>query len=565
MPSHHATPSGAIRLSADLAVLVNSSHGSDVRFLVGTDAVQMYGHSIILRCRSKYFATMFKDENEWKEKAKGIVHKPNVNPIVFHTLLYYIYTGGVVVADKACLLDLIVVAEEMELDELSTKCQNKVMVLLAQAIATGYHLKDGEEEEDRDVVGGELQGNLPISFAIRRFLVPALILAYRHKLAKFFQKLLDFTLRNMAIILNSKDALEAFLDVIPSQIFSLILASNSLSLAEYDVWNLALEWACHRTNILKSAVELQLKLNASKDNNNDGDGDGDADDGDGDTKMGAAMAQIGSDREKQAERTHQTLISDRQLKMLKAQLNPLIPIIRFTLLEPEQYIRAREVLNFFLPARRLTEIQPFVHQPSQKNLADPPRIQRNDQGVLSSNIANRQSWELIKRWIVEANGIADWNSPANLQFSLLYRASIHGFASTVFHQRCDNQGPTLVLVKTSDNHLFGGVNFVSWVSLEKYSTSNANFLFALKDGRHRHDPALFKCTRDSLHAAFNKSMYGPVFGKGHDLCIVNQANVVHSGSNLGDTYTGAEASNSSLAGARLFTIADYEVFAISRK
>src|SRR4051794_937616 len=103
---------GDMKLSQDLSKLVNSRKGSDIRFLVGpgpmpdaktcddSQPVCMYGHSVILRCRSRYFDVMFEDDKQWKEKSSGVIHKPNVSPIVFQALLYYIYTGGVDLVDR---------------------------------------------------------------------------------------------------------------------------------------------------------------------------------------------------------------------------------------------------------------------------------------------------------------------------------------------------------------------------------------------------------------------------------------------------------------------------------
>src|SRR5438270_9935252 len=141
--------SGAIRLAADLSSLVNNSYSSDVHFVVGPDAATMYGHSIILKCRSKYFAAMFDDTNKWKEKANGVIHKPNASYAGFHALLNYLYTGNIVATNKRCLVDVIATAEEMNLDELSNGCQTQVMDVLN---AVDMNVKDDN--------GDELQGKL---------------------------------------------------------------------------------------------------------------------------------------------------------------------------------------------------------------------------------------------------------------------------------------------------------------------------------------------------------------------------------------------------------------------
>ena len=57
--------------------------------------------------------------------------------------------------------------------------------------------------------------------------------------------------------------------------------------------------------------------------------------------------------------------------------------------------------------------------------------------------------------------------------------------------------------------------------------------------------------------------YGPAFGGGHDLYIVNNANTSATGSNLGHTYQCPPGQQSTFfTGARSFIVTDYEVFGL---
>ena len=51
------------------------------------------------------------------------------------------------------------------------------------------------------------------------------------------------------------------------------------------------------------------------------------------------------------------------------------------------------------------------------------------------------------------------------KWKLLYRASEHGYTAKSFHECCDDQGPTLVLIKSSEGCIFGGYTTQSWNSL----------------------------------------------------------------------------------------------------
>ena len=56
-----------------------------------------------------------------------------------------------------------------------------------------------------------------------------------------------------------------------------------------------------------------------------------------------------------------------------------------------------------------------------------------------------------------------WLSPHEGKWRLLFRGSRDGFAAAIFHSKCDNQGPTVTIVK-SGNNIFGGFTELSWGS-----------------------------------------------------------------------------------------------------
>ena len=46
----------------------------------------------------------------------------------------------------------------------------------------------------------------------------------------------------------------------------------------------------------------------------------------------------------------------------------------------------------------------------------------------------------------------------------LYRATRDGSDSNIFHNKCDNQGPTICLCKNDKGSIFGGYISSSWTS-----------------------------------------------------------------------------------------------------
>ncbi|XP_048020233.1 interferon-induced protein 44-like [Megalobrama amblycephala] len=70
----------------------------------------------------------------------------------------------------------------------------------------------------------------------------------------------------------------------------------------------------------------------------------------------------------------------------------------------------------------------------------------------------------------------------NVELTLLYKASVHGYNASAFHQRCDNQGPTLLVAYNSLGSIFGGYTSVDYAQSGQQITDNEAFLFSFRDG-----------------------------------------------------------------------------------
>ncbi len=51
---------------------------------------------------------------------------------------------------------------------------------------------------------------------------------------------------------------------------------------------------------------------------------------------------------------------------------------------------------------------------------------------------------------------------SDYKWRMLYRASEHGYTAESFHEYCDNKGPTLIVIKSSEGWIFGGYTTKSW-------------------------------------------------------------------------------------------------------
>jgi len=119
---------------------------------------------------------------------------------------------------------------------------------------------------------------------------------------------------------------------------------------------------------------------------------------------------------------------------------------------------------------------------------------------------------------------------------LLYRATRDGFDASSFHERCDGVGPTIVLVRTTQGHIFGGYSDSSWSSSSAYTPSAASFLFSIKNPLGL--PAMrlpIKCGGHDK-AIYGHAAYGATFGGGHDLYLPDQCDGKAVTFHLGHTY-----------------------------
>jgi hypothetical protein len=100
----------------------------------------------------------------------------------------------------------------------------------------------------------------------------------------------------------------------------------------------------------------------------------------------------------------------------------------------------------------------------------------------------------------------------------IYVASIDGDRAADFHDKCDGKGPTVVIVETTDGHIFGGYTDISWDDERGTITSSTSFLFQLRPNFSQHG---IKEGQEG-NAVVHNSNLGPTFGL-YDLVIKDQA------------------------------------------
>ncbi len=103
------------------------------------------------------------------------------------------------------------------------------------------------------------------------------------------------------------------------------------------------------------------------------------------------------------------------------------------------------------------------------------------------------------------------------KWQLVYKATRDGFDSDIFHQCCDNQGPTLTVVRSSEGYLFGGYTALNWDVKGGWTVDKTAFLFTLTNP-HNILPTQYTINLEGKNAILLGLGIGPVFGR-WDICI----------------------------------------------
>ena len=114
-------------------------------------------------------------------------------------------------------------------------------------------------------------------------------------------------------------------------------------------------------------------------------------------------------------------------------------------------------------------------------------------------------------------------------------------------------------MRSTTGHTFGGYASAPWHSAGNWIDAAGCFLF-LVENPHGDAPTCFECKEDGK-AMFGHSVYGPIFGGGHDLHIYS-SDGISSHTNFPHSYTDTLGrGNATFTGAKDFTPEDYEVWA----
>ncbi|KAK9967593.1 hypothetical protein ABG768_001980 [Culter alburnus] len=106
----------------------------------------------------------------------------------------------------------------------------------------------------------------------------------------------------------------------------------------------------------------------------------------------------------------------------------------------------------------------------------------------------------------------------NVELTLLYKASVHGYNASSFHQRCDRQGPTLLVAYNRSGYIFGGYTSVEYARSGQHIRDKEAFLFSIEA-----EDEVRRCIKvNSGYTARYDDAGMPNFGNQLHFCYENQ-------------------------------------------
>ena len=156
------------------------------------------------------------------------------------------------------------------------------------------------------------------------------------------------------------------------------------------------------------------------------------------------------------------------------------------------------------------------------------------------------------------------------EFELLYRGTRDGFGAGDFHRTCDNKGKTLVLIKNTSGHVFGGFAATSWPGSGQYKKAPGSFLFTLTNMHGIHPTKFHLKNENDDHAICRYESRGPVFGNtsnGDGILISSDCNSKTESWSTFSVYKDTTGKGNSIFSSSInskhFQVKDIEVFRVN--
>jgi hypothetical protein len=206
---------------------------------------------------------------------------------------------------------------------------------------------------------------------------------------------------------------------------------------------------------------------------------------------------------------------------LKNTLQQCIPFIRFYNLTPKDFLDKVYRYKKILPEELCDDLIKYFLDLNNKpkDRFEPCGIEKV---IVDSKIISNKHVELISKWI---DKVDDGKIFTSHKFKLLLRGTRDGFTPKKFHDICDNQPRTVLIIKVKDSdEILGGYNPIEWKSCKSiyedvFGITKDSFIFSFK-GKEDIGNYILSRVKNEAAATSNWFDLGPSFGMS-DLVLGN--------------------------------------------
>ncbi len=150
------------------------------------------------------------------------------------------------------------------------------------------------------------------------------------------------------------------------------------------------------------------------------------------------------------------------------------------------------------------------------------RLGRRELSNTSRIIQTISDEQTLSHWISSSRKLS---SPSLLSFQLVFTTEKDGWELSSFHEKCDNQGSTLLIIETIEGYVFGAYTTIPFTSPEtaEYSTdiTASSFLYSLKNPHYTSAQRMAVMVDKATEALVVGKEYGPTYGSGNDMYMIN--------------------------------------------
>ena len=190
-------------------------------------------------------------------------------------------------------------------------------------------------------------------------------------------------------------------------------------------------------------------------------------------------------------------------------------------------------------------------------LLDQNQLPFQESSIISQDEKEKQKEiELLLEWLSPSlNNLP--NPPKVLRTKLIYNSEIDGDKASIFHEKCDNINPTIILIQTKEGFRYGGYTSVSWEGSEEtqFKTDQDAFIFSFDTLKKYESLEPQKSIQCSI-------LFGPNFGDGTILIpdyFSEEPNAFYQWPSI---YNLSEKDELTLGKTDQINIKDYEVYSI---